>query len=196
MQDYIIPDDTLYLLNTKIIRAQSNLKYNSKYNISGLIYNQNYGDVARLRYGAKTMDSNGCELIAIYNAAYLLGYPLGIQNIAYEMEYYGIWLDGHFGTHPTSIGSYMSSKGFKVKTISKDRMNSCTTKDTVFIISFWNTKFNIFDELHTVAVICKGKNSFDVYNWGDRKSSATPFKTVNEILDGGAWIIGYMISNN
>lgn len=174
--------------------ALVNYEYNLNYNISGLIYNQNYGDVAKMRYGRKTMDYNGCEIIAIYNAAYLLGKPMKIQDIAYDMEFYGSLLQGEWGTDPFRIGSYMRLKGFTVEKIDTTKIDSCTTEGTVFIISFFNSGYNPFSMIHTIALVCNGNGSFTMYNrWSNSTQNDSPVNNTDKILRGGGWIVGYKI---
>ncbi len=194
--EYIIPDEYLYFMDPTTIRAQLNYRNNIQYGFFGVpIYNQNEGYASKLKFGAITMKDNGCEIIAMYNASVLLNRPLSIQKIAYDMEYKGIMLFGLFGTDPGVIGPYMASQGFKVKVIGRNDIDSCTKKGTVFIISFWNDKINIFEGLHTIAILCNGKNCFTTFNrWADSTKDDPVLKDVKSILRNGRWIVGYQIS--
>lgn len=173
--------------------AYSNYEHNKAFGISGLIFDQNSENIRYLRYGIKQLWYNGCEIIAMYNAAYLLGRPLKIEDIILDMEFNGSMLMGEWGTNPFVIGKYMCSKGFDATRVSKESMNSCATNGTVFIISFFNDGYNPFSQIHTVAVVCKGINSFDVYNLDPEENDSEPFKSVDAILSAGGWIVGFKI---
>lgn len=173
--------------------AYSNYEHNRVFGISGLIYDQNNEYIRYLRYGIRQLWYNGCEIIAMYNAAYLLDRPLKIEDIILDMEFMGSMLMGEWGTNPLVIGTYMRSKGFGASKISKESMNFCAINGTVFIISFFNNGYNPFSMIHTVTVVCNGINSFDVYNLDPGQNDVQSFKSVDEILSGGGWIVGFKI---
>ena len=65
-------------------------KRNYKHNLQfdpgdGFINGQGAGDVAKMKYGFYRMAWNGCEMIALYNAAHALGKHESLADICLEM---------------------------------------------------------------------------------------------------------------
>ena len=105
----------------------------------GFIEDQhNYYD---LKYGHKTIESSGCEVIAAYNALYDL---TGDENIDFPemIDYFeknGILFYGHIGTAPQSVEEYFNSLGFK--TLSSFRRQEYANVEKnydVFILTKYN----------------------------------------------------------
>lgn len=88
----------------------------------------------------------------------------------------------------------MRLKGFTVEKIDTTKIDSCTTEGTVFIISFFNSGYNPFSMLHTIALVCNGNGSFTMYNrWSNSTQNDSPVNNTDKILRGGGWIVGYKI---
>ena len=94
-----------------------NYIHNKKIDLSsyknGYINDQNTGAVSKLKFGTTTMDNNGCEVIAAYNAMKTLGNQKDIRDIAYHFENDGQMLKGEFGTNPYANKRYFEKEGYK-----------------------------------------------------------------------------------
>ena len=62
--------------------AEKNRAYNEMFRITGYICSQRDEPVRRMRYGCRTMDYNGCEVIACYHALLSLGRNISFAEIA------------------------------------------------------------------------------------------------------------------
>ena len=141
------------------------------------------------------MSYNGCELIAIYNAARLLRRPNQLYDIILEFEYnLGQLIYGTFGTDPHYIGYYLSAHSFKYKKAwTLKSMNNYASRGRAFIISFWNKKWNIFKGLHTVAVYCNRNSKYEVYNYYNNSTTIKTYDSFSEIVGEGSFICGYYV---
>ena len=139
----------------------------------------NYED---MYYGIKTIAYSGCEIIATYNAIYFLTKD---ENISFpkmieDFEIDGICLFGVFGTDPLSIEKYLKKKGYNTtSSYNKEEYDNIGKKYDVFIMTFYNNKYNIFDMIHTTA-ITKEKGYYYIHNNGD---SSKKYKSISELLE-------------
>ena len=62
--------------------AKKNRAYNETIPVGGYIRSQRDEPVCRMRYGCRTMDYNGCEVIACYHALLSLGRPAALAETA------------------------------------------------------------------------------------------------------------------
>ena len=67
---------------------------------TGFINGQGAGEVAKMKYGFYHMAWNGCEMIALYNAAHLLGRHEELSDICLEMYPKSSVACGFFGSNP------------------------------------------------------------------------------------------------
>jgi len=162
------------------VLAVKNYKHNQKVDLSGYkngyINDQNDGAVSKLKLGSDTMDNNGCEVIATYNALLTLNDRKDIRDIAYHFENDGQMLGGKFGTNPYAIKRYFTQNGYKVKTLEGENIHDDKIPDAdAYILSFWNDK-DVMDALHTVAMR-KTKDGFELFNYGKTDdNSSVPAK--------------------
>ena len=183
--------DTIEDLIPKIYFLEDNLESNIKNfenhrekikNNGGYIEDQhNYED---MKYGIKTIAYSGCEIIATYNAIYFLtkdeniSFPKMIE--AFEKD--GILLYGAFGTSPHSIEKYLKSKGYNTRSsCNKDEYDNIGESYDVFIITFYNNKYNIMDMIHTTA-ITKENGNFHIHNNGNN-SQKIGYNSISELLE-------------
>ena len=133
---------------------------------NGFIENQNnYKD---MYYGKKTMDYNGCGIIAAFNAMYdltgkhIMSLPLMID--AFEND--GIVMMGIFGTSPNSIKNFFIKQGFEtISTTKEEEFDKLGEDFDSFILTFYNDGLNIFNQVH-VANISKTNGKFNIHNNG------------------------------
>ena len=148
----------------------------------GLIEDQgNYGD---MNYGVLPLSQNGCELIAIYNALYILtkkediDFPLIIDM--HEKD--GILLNGLFGTSMRAIQEYFVKNGFKTHSSSKNEdYEKIANESDVLILTMYNNRYDITAEIHTIA-ITKANGKYYVHN-----NSCNPpsigYNSITEVLN-------------
>ncbi|WP_305133676.1 hypothetical protein, partial [uncultured Clostridium sp.] len=184
------------------------------------IESQHQSPVSGMKYGYKyTMEHNGCELIAIYNALKLKGKYQALSEIALEVEIndgmamdlnllrthpncpnipdifsdMGITLlSGYLGSNPFYIRQYLNAHKFKhEQTDSLNELESWVKPGRVFIISYWNDKNDIGRGLHTIATWVDSNGTIRAYN----KSGSDNFSKFEEVIDdkNGSFIIGYYL---
>ena len=136
-----------------------------------------------MSYGLMPLSGNGCELIAIYNALYEL---TGNINIDFPLivdihEKDGMVLGGLFGTSILSIEKYFIKNGFPTKSSSKkeDYENIAKGSD-VLILTIYNNKEDITDQVHTIAITKKNGKYF-VHNNGSN-SALTGYDSITAVL--------------
>ena len=122
----------------------------------GFIEDQsNYHD---LKYGHKTIDFSGCEVVAAYNALYAL---TGDENIDFPLmiDYFeknGILLYGHLGTAPQSVEEYFNDLGFKtMSSFKREEYINLEKNNDVFILTKFNDIDDITNCIHTVCITKK-----------------------------------------
>ena len=161
----------LILAAIKSIRSLTPAKYpgNLEHNIEhfprhltqiqrykGFIENQdNYYD---LKYGRKTIDFSGCEVIAEYNALYDF---TGNENIDFPamIDYFeknGILLYGNLGTAPQSVEEYFNELGFKtLSSFKREEYANIEKNYDTFILTKFNDIEDITQCIHTVCITKK-----------------------------------------
>lgn len=103
----------------------SNLRKNRAVKTEGLLYDQRAAPCSRLRYGFFPASYNGCGVVAVYNAALLLGAPVHPAEIIREFEWHGALLCGLFGTLPHTPRRFLRRRGFLVTQTHKRRDFDC-----------------------------------------------------------------------
>ncbi len=173
-----------------------------------------------MKYGYKyTMEHNGCELIAIYNALKLKGKNQALSEIALEVEIndgmamdlnllrthpncpnipdifsdMGITLlSGYLGSNPFYIRQYLNAHKFKhEQTDSLNELESWVKPGRVFIMSYWNNKNDIGRGLHTIAVWVDSDGSINTYNNGKNNKFGDFYDLINSA--DRAYITGYYL---
>lgn len=118
----------------------------------GYIEDQN--QYQNMDYGRVTMAYAGCEIIAAYNALWTLtGEKIELSELISTFEKDGMVFGGRFGTAPGAIKSYFEKKGYKVYFTTKEkRFEEITEKSDVLILTMYNNKSDIRDQIHTVTI--------------------------------------------
>ena len=182
------------------------------------INNQNEAPVSNIKYGYKyTMEHNGCELIAIYNALKLKNNYQALSEIALEFEANGgmamdtrllsthpsfssipstqlgiILKSGFFGSNPFYIKQYLNAHKYKnEQTESLSELQSWAKPGRVFIMSYWNNKDDIGRGLHTIAVRVNLDKTINTYNNGVRNNFDDFIDLINR--ENGSFITGYYL---
>ena len=145
----------------------------------GFIEDQNnYKD---MYYGKKTMDYNGCGIIAAFNAMYdLTGeHIFSLPLIIDYFEEDGIVMMGIFGTSPNSIKNFFVKQGFDtISSTKEEEFNRIGDDFDTFILTFYNNGSDIFSQVH-IANISKKNGKFTIHNSGANCQT----KSYNSISD-------------
>ena len=177
----------LFPYKSSIDNLEINIKNFEKHrqtikNNGGYIEDQhNYGD---MNYGKTTIAYSGCEIIATYNAIYFLtkdediSFPKMIE--AFEKD--GICLDGRIGTSPYSIENYFKSNGYNtISSYNKEEYDNIGENYDVFIITFYNDKYNIWEMIHTTA-ITKENGYFHIHN-NEYNGQKIDYNSISDLLE-------------
>ena len=151
-----------------------NYKHNSEIDMSEYkeyINGQDLGSVAEFKFGNTTMDKNGCEIIATYNALVTLGAKEDLCKIAAHYESDGQMLNGTWGTNPYAVERYFKQRGYEVSRVEGDNiLNNKIPDADAYIFSFWNSD-KVSGALHTVAVRKTEIGKYVFYNHRDDKKN-------------------------
>lgn len=140
--------------------AEKNRAYNGTFEINGYIRSQRDEPVRRMRYGCRTMDYNGCEVIACYHALLSLGIKASFSEVAARCSEIGLWLFGLWGTRPRALYRFCRQYGISYRRYRR-REFADITEDTV-LYAYWNPRFH---GIHTVE-LHRGEHGYCVTNLG------------------------------
>ncbi len=150
-----------------------NYKRNSEIDMSEYkeyINGQKIGNVAEFKFGNTTMDENGCEVIATYNALVTLGAKEDLCKIAAHYESDGQMLNGTWGTNPYAAERFFKQRGYEVSKVEGDDILNDKIPDAdAYILSFWNSD-KVSESLHTVAVRKTEIGKYVIYNYKGKKN--------------------------
>ena len=128
----------------------------------GPLQGQGRAPVARLPFGKYTMDYNGCEVLASYNALLLLGDPLPLGAVAAWYELRGLFLAGAWGTHVLAIPRFFRARGYAPEVLYASSVRAPEDYDAAFdgaqaaVFSFWNSAQRLRAGVHTVSLSHRG----------------------------------------
>ncbi len=142
----------------------------------GRLNGQALAPLAALPYGAWTMEHNGCEVIAVYNALYVLHMPAPLAALADEMERHGLLFNGFGGTNLSAVAACLRRHGVAVAVLrrrDRARFDAALSESDCAILSYWTGRRlrrtdGSWNTLHTVSVqrgfagveICNSENSW------------------------------------
>lgn len=193
-------------------RTCDNLTHNTEVFAScknKLLNGQRTEPVCNMRYGTYPMSHNGCEIIACYNAAAMLGREVAFPQAVFEFELnnmHFLFPNGYWGTAPKKLWYFFDAhdmpytsfrNGEQFASAAKTKRPSCG------IISFWNNKrstaklwgLDFFSGgLHTVAYRYKG-GRFYVYNLFGKDSGARAMGDIADAYREKRFIIGYIFED-
>ena len=138
--------------------ARRNRSYNENFRVSGYIRSQCDEPVRRMRYGCRTMDYNGCEVIACYHALLSLGIMASFAEVTEVCSSVGLWLCGLWGTHPHALYRFCRRYGIAYRRYGKRDFDAVT--ENVVLYAYWNPRFH---GIHTVE-LHRAEHGFVVTN--------------------------------
>ena len=140
--------------------AARNRTYNEQFCVRGYIRSQNDEPVCRIRYGCKTMDYNGCEVIACYHALLSLGITASFFKVTAVCSEIGLWLFGLWGTRPRALIPFCRRYGIAYRRYRNRDYDAVT--ENVVLYAYWNPRFH---GIHTVE-LHRTENGYVVTNLG------------------------------
>ena len=157
------------------------------------IYGQGTCVYAEDYYVLAKVKNVGCEIIATYNALAYIDRYRDFDRIKADftsLNYYMLF--GLFGSNPLKIDDYLTSLSVEHKTYySPKRFESSLADGSVFIMSFW-LGFPFASGIHTIMGIYS-EGSFLAYNYYNNSTEIFPANTLEDLLDGGSFILGINI---
>ena len=144
-------------------RRERNRAAVAAYTGASPVNGQRRAPVAALPYGRYTMDYNGCEVLAAYNALLTLGDPAPLSEVSAWFERRGLFLGGLWGTHVLAIPEFFQARGFAAETLYKD-FDATFADDPAAVFAFWNDAHRLRRGLHTVALAHAPGGRLAVYN--------------------------------
>ena len=106
--------------------ARRNRTHNEGFRMDGYIRSQNDEPVRHMRYGCKTMDYNGCEVIACYHALLSLGITASFSDVTAVCSEIGLWLFGLWGTRPRALIPFCRRYGIAYRRYRKRDFDTVT----------------------------------------------------------------------
>ena len=169
-------------------RAARNRAALEDFRAGGLIHGQGREPVARLPYGNYTMDYNGCEVIAAYNALRLLDRPMPLVRVAERFERKGIFLAGRWGTHVSAIPGFFRDLGFHTETLyasavkSPDGYDALLDRSDAAVFSFWNSAEDLGRGVHTVAAYRRKSGETCICNLGSHDTEERRYASLARFI--------------
>ena len=127
--------------------ARRNRIHNENFSINGYIRSQCDEPVRSMRYGCRTMDYNGCEVIACYHALLSLGIGASFPAVTAVCSELGLWLFGLWGTRPRALYRFCRRYGISYRRYGKRDFDAVT--EDVVLYAYWNPRFH---GIHTVEL--------------------------------------------
>ena len=144
---------------------------------------EDQGNYKDMYYGLLELSKNGCELIAIYNALYEITKKddIDFPAIVDKHEKDGMILSGLFGTSMKSIEDYFKKNGFKTASSwKKEDYEKIAKESDVLILTIYNNKDDILDQVHTVCITKKNGKLY-VHNNG-ANSASVAYDSITDVL--------------
>lgn len=152
---------------------------------------QDAGELSKLNYGLYSVGWNGCEMIAVYNAAFDLGVPTSLPRVCFELYPKTSIAWGFFGSNVYMLGDYFKARGIPFeRTNDYNRFFNELPSCKCGILSFWNHR-RIFSSLHTVMVkYIDGK--IVVFNKSNKRTEPVPEDNRHRVTSEKFFITGYL----
>ena len=161
---------------------------------NGFINGQGKGEVAKMKYGFYHMAWNGCEMIALYNAAQQIGKGEPLADICLEMYPQSSVLCGFFGSNPIVLDRYFKAHDIAYeKTYDYNAFFNALPDVRCGVLSFWNHR-RVFGSLHTVMVRWDGaRQQIIEYNKFNSRTVPVPHDVRSLITTKKLFIVGYLL---
>jgi len=148
----------------------------------GYIEDQNnYTD---MKYGKRTIQYSGCEIIAVYNAVYSLAgkHAFYLEDLIKIFEKNGMLLTGRLGTSPKALNSFLTQNGFDTKFTTKEsEFEAISSESSSIILTFYNDRKDIRNQVHTVC-ITKENSSYTAHNVYCNGTILGPYSSITDLI--------------
>ena len=161
---------------------------------SGIIHNQQTFAHSDESVGLGTFASNGCAIIATYNAVQLLEGAASLGSIRDEYLYlHGSIAFGLGGVGPWCFDSYFIMHGYSCTGYTSfSSLNANISEGDVVIFTVMNNKNDITDGFHTMAAQYVG-GIYRVYNAYGNSKTFHPMNSLDDYSKNCLWIYGYIV---
>lgn len=191
------------LSHEKLNKDRLKERFGDIFDRGDLLENQNsYYDIY---IGLSTVAEAGCEAIATYNALRLMldekqdslneythrlskEYKkpcLFLWEIIRRYEKRGIMYAGKFGVSPKAVVDVIKDMGYDVKVFIPDKKNhdieSFAMDNKVMIMTYYNNKYDLYDQLHTIA-IGRSERGYRAYNVYGNGNSHGYFMEISDLI--------------
>lgn len=169
-------------------QAKKNKEYNDQFIINDFVINgQGCGNIAKMKFGCKTLSWSGCEVIAVYNTIKLLGDSARIQDVVYYYDNGHDWANGIFGVEPKHISDLLtdSNEGYNYN-VTKHEANTLSSFDNMnlnggaYILSWWNEDGVT---IHTMAIYMNKEGNLSVYNYSNGSTKTRNYESFSAMED-------------
>ena len=169
---------------TAISHRSSNKKLKDP---TGYIMGQ--ASLSSYKFGLKTLDYNGCGIVATYNALLVLGKYVELYKIIYQYEITGGALAGGLlGLNPVYVLAFFKCYGYTVKT--STTLSDNTAKNAKVNIILYVTSGNNF---HYITVKWNGSR-FIAYNVKNQNTTFTAMNSIKSYFGYKSYVMLYMFS--
>ena len=178
------------------VNAVNNKKHNAK-NAEPTGYINGQAKYSNWKFGTKTLDYNGCGVIATYNALRKLGKTEKLVDLIYNFDMKnGTMAMGFFGSDPTHISQYLRDKGLSCTSYSTfSSLQTALSKmktSQVLILCSWNGE-KVENGAHYFAVEKTSSGTYKAYNRYDNSTSYTTYTKIDKSVTGGDLIVAYIV---
>lgn len=162
------------------------------------INGQSLCEYARLRFGWLRLRTNGCSVLAVYNALGLLGRKVSFQEIF--GFFHSRFRPRFFGVMPHELGRFFRKYVPSVKGVrSAQELEKLLKGGGAAVVTVWNRAFrifgkripNVFGGAHTMAVHYNG--SYVVCNRYSNKTLFYAYDSPEAIWSEGCLIKGFYL---
>ena len=155
------------------------IKENRMSEPEGMIENQR--ELKALSFGSTDMAYAGCEVIAVYNALLTVGKRTFLSELIEAFEKRGTVFNGRFGTSPYALAGYLKNLGIKVaSSFKRKNFGEIAEKSRVFIVTIYNDRKNIMQQVHTICVTKDENGLFVPHNCGCGNKGFNGIKELEE----------------
>ena len=175
-----------------------------------LLHGQRTKPLCDMRYGTYPLSWNGCELIACYNCAVLLGRQVSFPQVVFEFELnkmHYLFPNGYWGTAPKKLWYFFKKHDMPFRSFrdgTQFAKYAKTERASCGIISFWNNELSeaklhgldfFSGGLHTVAYNYRA-GRFYTYNLYGGDTTVRSFADISEAYSDKRFIIGYIFDGD
>lgn len=165
------------------------------------INGQKLCEYANRRFGWRRFASNGCGVLAIYNALGLIGRAIPLEQI---YRHFQAWYRPRFfGIRPIRIAQYLKKQNISFQTAqTPEQLDEFLKSGGVAVVSYWNRTFtlmgtelpNVFRGAHFVTIGFDER--YTIYNRFSNRNRTYAFDTLDECLANHYYMKGFFLTKS